>query len=102
MKCNGVHYKLNAGVIVDVKHDLPLIGQIKEIFVVDNIKILLKVTQYWTYYEPHYRAYTLRTAIEGCSQLVYTTDLFLPIVVHIHRTKTLKYHFILPHDLCTL
>ena len=102
MKYNGIQYKLKAGVIVGVQHDLPLIGQIEEIFVVDSTKILLKVTQYWTYYESHYRAYTLRTAIEGCSLLVYTTELFLPIVMHIRWTKTLKYHFILPHDLCTL
>jgi len=36
VKSNG---KLKAGVIVDVKHDLPIIGQI---FVADSIRIFLK------------------------------------------------------------
>ena len=56
MKYNGIHYKLKAGVTVAIKRDL---RQTEEIFVVDNIKIRLKVTQYWTYYESHYCAYTL-------------------------------------------
>ena len=42
VKHNGIHYKLKAGVIVDVKHDLPVIGQIEEIFVGDNIKIFFE------------------------------------------------------------
>jgi len=32
------------GVIVDAKHDLPIIGQIEEIFVADSIRIFLKIT----------------------------------------------------------
>jgi len=102
VKCNGIQYKLNAGVIIDVKHDLPIIGQIEAIYVVDNNKILLKVNQYWTNYEPHYRAYTLRTEVQKSTRLLLTMELFVPIVVHIRKTKTLKHHFILPYELCTL
>jgi len=102
VKSNGLHYKQKAGVIINVEDDLPIVGQIEEIYVADKTKIFFKITQYLTYYEPHYRAYTFRTDTQGCSKLILSTELFLPIVVHIRRSQTLGNHVILPHALCTL
>ena len=102
MKSNGLCYKPKAGIIIYVEDDLPVVGQIEEIYVADKITIFLKVTQYLTYYDPHYRAYTFRTEIPGCSKLLLSTELFLPVVVHIRRSQPLGNHVILPHALCTL
>ena len=41
IKKDGNCYKLKAGVIVDVQDDLPIIGQIEDIYVVDGSTIIL-------------------------------------------------------------
>lgn len=102
MKFDGVQYKQNAGVIIDVEDDLPVVGQIEEIYVADNVKSFFKLNVYYTYYEPHYRVYTFRTDNPSFSKLILSQELFLPVVVHIRRSQTLGKHVILPHALCTL
>ena len=88
MKYDGVHdqYKQNTGVIIDVEDDLPVVRRIEEIYVADNVKIFFKLN---TYYEPHYCAYTFRTDNLSFSKLILSQELFLPVVVHIHRSQTL-------------
>ena len=93
MKSDGVQYKQNAGVIIDVEDDLPVVGQIEEIYVADNVKIFFKLNLYYTYYEPHYRAYAFRTDNLSFSKLILSQELFLP-VVHIRRSQTLGKHVI--------
>ena len=57
---DGICYKPHAGVIIEVKDDLPIIGNIQEIFVVvDNSVIIFKVEQFSTLYEEDYGAYVL-------------------------------------------
>ena len=69
VKSNGLCYKPKAGIIIYVEDDLPVVGQIEEIYVADKITIFLKVTQCLTYYEPHYRAYTfLQAVLSYCYQ----------------------------------
>ena len=46
MKFDGVQYKQNAGVIIDVEDDLPVVGQIEEIYVADNVKSFFKLNVY--------------------------------------------------------
>ena len=39
MKIDGNEYKLGAGVILNVKHDLPIVGVIQDIFIVKGNKV---------------------------------------------------------------
>ena len=97
---DGICYKPHAGVIIEVKDDLPIIGNIQEIFVVDNSVITFKVEQFSTLYEDHYRAYVLQ---DDCiNKTVPLSELFIHNPVHIHRSQTLGCFVILPHALCTL
>ena len=82
--------------IVDVIDDLPVIGQIKDIYVVEGSTIIFNVQQFSTLYEQHYRAYVLQDS--GDNIKIPLTELFVHSPIHIHRSQTL-------HDfvaLCTL
>ena len=100
IKKDGDCYKLKAGVIIDVQDDLPIIGQIEDIYVVDGSTIILSVQQFHTIYEQHYRAYVLQGSSENV--LIPLSKLFLHSPIYIHRSQTLHHFVILPHTLCTL
>lgn len=100
VKKDGVCYKPHAGVIVEVNDDLPTVGEILEIFVIDSLHIIFKVEQFTTLYEEHFRAHVLQD--EGVTKFVPLTKLFIHNPVHIHRSQTLHHFVILPHALCTL
>jgi len=87
-------------VIIDVKDDLPVVGQIQEIYVIDNSDIIFNVQQFSTLYEEHYRAYVFQD--DSVSRIIPLTKLFIHNAVHIYRTQTLNHFIILPHALCTL
>lgn len=103
MKASGIEYKCGVGVILDVKDDLPQVGCVQEIYIVNGSRIALRVKTFAaTYYEPHYRAYLLDE--EEAIKLVYLNSLFLLTPVHIRTSHVLgtdKY-IILPHSLCTV
>lgn len=86
--------------IVDVTDDLPVIGQIEDIYVVEGSTVIFNVQQFSTLYEQHYRAYVLQDS--GDNIMIPLTELFLHSPIHIHRSQTLHDFVILPHALCTL
>jgi len=57
MKLDGDEYKVNAGIIVDFVHDLPIVGKIKQLLVINKTDLAFEVAQYSTYYERQFRAY---------------------------------------------
>lgn len=106
VKTDGVEYKVDAGVILDVhEDDLPVVGCIHHIHVVDNTKVIFDVTKYATTFEPHFRAYLLSEAEDTTSgTFVFQTELFLRSPVHVRKSQvfgTNKY-IILPHAVFAL
>lgn len=101
VRCHSIEYKLFAGVILNVEHDLPVVGVITDIYVVNGDRVLFSVEQYSTSYEPHYRAYILEN--NSCSRIVCRSDLFTHSPVHIRKSHVpdLSDIFILPFALCT-
>jgi len=59
VKFSGDEFKINDGVITDVKHDLPIIGVIQDILIANKSKVIFYVDYYCTSFHPHYRAYLL-------------------------------------------
>ena len=59
IKVDGIEYKKYVGVIYSMVHDLPNIGQIISIFVVNNKIPVLEVKCFSTVYIEHLRVYTL-------------------------------------------
>lgn len=104
VKTNGHEYRINAGVILDVKHDLPVVGKIKDIHVIDGHKILFCVKSFFTFFEPHFRSYLLQDDTDFHEKVVYLSDLFLPNPVYIRTSQVLGSHkfVLLPYALCTL
>ena len=88
MKTDGVEDKENVGVVLSVdEDDLPLVGSIQHIYVVNNSKVVFSVTKFTTKFEPHFRAYLLSGQVD--STFVYQTDLFLHSPVHIRKSQVL-------------
>lgn len=103
MKVNGNEYKLTAGIILDMKHDLPIIGIVQDIYVVNGDEVAFQIDQFSTSFEPHYRAYVLDDHA-SCSDTILHSNLFIETPVHIRKSSIpeLKNSFILlPFALCT-
>jgi len=103
MKIYGHEYKTNTGVIVDVEHDLPIVGQIQELYLVDGTRVAFHLKVYKTSYEPHFRAYLLQK--QFTEKVLQLSNLFVETPVHIRKSQALGPHvffIILPFALCTL
>ena len=103
IKFCGSEYKPDAGVVVSVKHDLPIIGCIKDVYLINRKEVAFNATLHSTYYEKHFRAYVLENEILQ-ETVVHHSKLFFPAPIHIRISQVLsQVHFVfLPHALCTL
>ena len=105
METNGHEYKRDAGIIYTVEHDLPLVGKIQDIYIIDgSSKVLFNVKPYLTYYQPHFRAYLLHERTDVQFMFLYLSNLFMDTPVHIRRSQVLgtETFILLPYALCTL
>jgi len=50
MKIHGNEYKLNSGIIAGFIHDLPIVGKIKQLLVINETDLAFVVILYSTYY----------------------------------------------------
>lgn len=87
VKVDGVEYKKNAGIVYDMSADLPKVGQITSVFVVNEITVVLELDCYSSEYIEHFRAYKLHSLK---STVTITLD-NLPLVhpVHIRKVSAL-------------
>lgn len=103
-KASGIEYKYGVGIILGVdEDDLPLLGRVDDIYVLNSTTVVLRVAKFCTTYKPHYRAYMLHE-LDDDSTIVHLTDLFLNTPIHIRTSQVLgtcKF-IILPHALGTL
>jgi len=67
IKLGGNEYRPDGGVVVRVEQDLPIIGNIKAINVINGNVFIFNVTLYSTYCEKHYRAYHYWNSIHEIS-----------------------------------
>ena len=86
-----------------MKHDLPIVGTVLDIYVVNGDEVVFRIDQFSTSFEPHYRAYILDDHA-SCSNTVLHSKLFIQTPIHIRKSSIpeLKNSFILlPFALCT-
>ena len=102
IKLCGNEYKSNAGVVVRVERDLPIIGQIKTINIINGSVVMFHLSLYSTLYQKHHRAYVIDEFLG--ETFVYHSTLFLHTPIHIRKSQVLptQQFVILPHILCTL
>ena len=99
----GDEFRISDGVITEMKHDLPIIGVIKEILIVNGDKIFFHVDQYGTSFEPHYRAYILEEQTFSSGEICFSY-LFIEKSLFIRTSHILElsHSFVLlPFALCT-
>jgi len=81
IKLCGNEYKPDAGVVVRVEHDLPIIGQIKSINIINGNVVIFHLSLYSTSYENHHRAYVIDELLE--ETFCYHSTLYLHTPMHI-------------------
>jgi len=99
----GTEYRKNVGVIVYVEHDLPVIGCIKDIYLINSTEVLFSVKLHHTCYEKHFRAYILERNTFG-ETIIKHSELFLHTPLRIRKSQVLSAvtFVFLPHALCTM
>lgn len=104
VKANGQEYRIDAGVVYGVEHDLPLVGKIEDIQIVDGNKVLFHFKPYLTSYELHLHTYLLYKNVDLHEKVLYLSSLFLEIPVQICTSQVLELvsFIILPYTLCTM
>ena len=81
IKIDSNKCELGAGVIFDVKHDLPIVGVIQDIYIVNGDKAFFDVKQFSTFYGPYYWTYILEGKLG--SRVISYPELFICIVLYI-------------------
>lgn len=102
MILDGNEYKVSSGVVLEVKYDLPVIGVIQEIYLLNEKIVMFKVDEYSTIFHSHYRAYVLNDDSLS-SRTVSHSDLFIKTSVHIHTSCNYELSprfIVLPYALC--
>ena len=59
VKVDSIEYRKLTGVVCEVIDDLPLVGEIITLFVVDNAKLIIEVRCYQMTYIQHLQVYML-------------------------------------------
>ena len=99
MKADGVEFKKGAGIVFGMKNDLPQVGQITSIYVINGGTVMFRATPF-TSWLPHFRGYTLHEEPHVHEKLLYISHLVSNTPVHIHRPQALpsrKLFITLPH-----
>jgi len=108
VKTHGHEFKLNVGVIYDVEHDIPIVGKVQDIYIIDGCKVVFNVKPYWTHYHPHFRAYLcaylLSERADIQEKFLCLSNLFIETPVYIRRSQVLgtEIFILLPYALCIL
>ena len=99
VKMDGIEYKRNAGVVCGMNHDLPTVGKITSLLVINSDKLYFRVQLFSSLYIEHFRAYTLQPL--DSEALISTDDLLSPHPIHIRTTSALPHHpcIILSHHI---
>ena len=74
MNCED--YRIHDGVIVVVQHDLPTVGIIRRIFIINGDTVIFTVDHYTTSFEPHYRAYFLDETPFSSANILHSDYLY--------------------------
>lgn len=98
LRSGGVEFKKGAGVVFGMKNDLPQVGQITNLYVINSGTVLFRVIPFSCSWCPHFRGYALHEEPNGHDQLLYMSELVVHTPVHIRRPQALQTLFIiLPH-----
>ena len=100
VKADGVEFKKGAGVVFGMKNDLPQVGQITSIYVINCGTVLFRAFLYKTSWIPHFRGYALHEEPHVSERLLHLSELVLCTPIHIRRPQALpssKLFIVLPH-----
>lgn len=91
MKVDGNEFRNGAGFIHSLQNDLPQIGLISDIYVLDKKNLVFKAFNYVTVYHPHFHAYSLSRSSSGPTYYCYD-KLVLSKPIHIRQPRSLPHH----------
>ena len=100
VKADGMEFKKGAGIVIGMKNDLPQIGQITSIYVIDGGTVLFRAIPFSSSWLSHFRGYALCEEAHDHHCLVYMSKLVLHTPVHIRKIQALPSStsfIVLPH-----
>ena len=101
IKCTGIEYRNNDGIILSNENDVFQVGEILNIYVLDGDKILFQTKPFMTYFNAHYHIYLLETVNDVLEKFVLQHDLLISTPVHIRTSAVFspQKFVIFPHYL---
>ena len=102
VKADGVEFKKGAGIVFGMMNDLPQVGQITRIYVINGGTVLFRALLYKTSWIPHFRGYALHEDTHVPERLLCLSELLLYTAIHIRRPQALpssKFYVIMYIDL---
>jgi len=99
VKANGHEYKKGDGIIMKMECDLPQVGHVSNIYVVNKDRVVFTVDPYSSSFLPHFHVYVLHRTSVSSQQFVHMSDLVVKSPVLIRTPKSLPHSkvIILPH-----
>ena len=102
MKIDGDEYRKDTGFVHKLdEDDIPQVGQISHIYVVNGKTVVFKAQRFNSFYHSHFQCYCLRQVDEEPSFFLYD-KLILKKPLHIRKPCILPGHnvIILPYSIC--
>ena len=101
IKCTGIEYRTNDGIILSNENDTFQVGEILNIYILDGSKVLFQTKPYSSYFNAHYHIYLLKMMCDVLEKFVLQHDLLLSTPVHIRTSVNFipPKFVILPHYL---
>ena len=96
-----MEYKKGAGIVYSLENEMPVVGEIESIFIVNGEKVLFYVKCFSSIYFKHFHAFKLESL--DTNKTLTIEELVLPSPVHIRVVSSFpQQSIILPYHLGTL
>lgn len=101
VKLDGIEFRRSAGVVYAMEHEMPLVGEIDTILIVNDNKVLFRVTCFSSVYFEHFRTFQLHS-LQVQKTLTFE-ELVLTSPVHIRVSSSFPHKsIILPFYVSTV
>lgn len=102
MIIRGTEFKKEAAIIHSMKDDLPQIGQIVNIYIVEGNIVLFECECFTTTYNPHFRTYALRPLNLHANYFYHKLLFQHPLHIRSPRVSPSTSIVILPYNLLAM
>ena len=93
VKADGVEFKKGAGIVFGMKNDLPQVGQITSVYVINGGTVLFRATPFTSSWLPHFRGYTLHEQPHVHEKLLYMSQFYILLYIFVDHKPFLLVNY---------